>query len=231
MAGLDNHNAIIVFARLPVKGKVKTRLAKDVGTDFAASFYKVCADHTFNEILKLKEKGIVPFLFCSDENEIDGVKNWSNNKFKYYSQQGNDLGERMLNAFNMVFDAGYRKIILVGTDVPGITADLMNHALDYLENYDCVVGPSEDGGYYLIGLSTVLPNLFDGIAWSTDLVFGKTVEKLENEYKSYFLMEKLIDIDTKEDLDDWKNAYKSSISNPVKNFLELDDYERLKDDL
>ncbi|UCH66618.1 MAG: TIGR04282 family arsenosugar biosynthesis glycosyltransferase [Ignavibacterium sp.] len=199
---------------------MKTRLAKDVGHDFAVSFYKVCAEHTFNEILKLKENSIAPFLFCSDENEIDEVKKWSNDKFRYYPQLGNDLGERMLNAFNKVFDEGYKKVILVGTDVPGINAKLISKALAHLENYDCVVGPSEDGGYYLIGLNSATPNLFDGISWSTDLVFSKTVETLETENHSYLVLEKLIDVDTIDDLKKWRNNNKSLISNSVKEILE-----------
>jgi rSAM/selenodomain-associated transferase 1 len=220
MASLGNDNAIIVFARLPVKGKVKTRLAKDLGIDFAASFYKVCAEHTFNEILKLEKTGITPFLFCSDESEIEDVKIWSNNKFRYYPQQGNDLGKRMLNAFNKVFDDGYQNIILVGSDIPGITADLMNDALTFLYSYKCVLGPSDDGGYYLIGLNSTQPNLFDGMEWSIDSVFNKTIERLEKEHQSYFVLEKLTDIDTKEDLNKWKNNNKSEVSNPVKSFLE-----------
>jgi rSAM/selenodomain-associated transferase 1 len=220
MAGFENDKAIIVFARLPVKGKVKTRLAKDLGIDFAAAFYKVCAEHTFNEILKLEKTGITPFLFCSEESEIDEIKNWSNDKFIYYSQQGNDLGERMFKAFNTIFDAGYNNIILVGTDAPGITADLMKDALMHLNSYRCVLGPSDDGGYYMIGLNSKLNNLFDGIEWSTNIVFKKTIERLEKENKSYFVMEKLIDIDTQEDLKKWKKKKISTVSNPVKRFLE-----------
>lgn len=224
ITGSENDKAIIVFARLPVEGKVKTRLAKDVGTDFAASFYKLCAEHTFNEILNLEGRGITPILFCSDENEIDEVKDWSNNKFQYYYQQGNDLGERMLNALNTVFDEGYKKVILVGTDAPGITAKLMNDALDSLGNYKCVLGPSEDGGYYLVGLNSAITSLFDGIEWSTDSVFSKTVKRLEKGNQSYLVLEKLIDIDTREDLVNWKNNIKNCDTNPVKIFLDSNNF-------
>jgi rSAM/selenodomain-associated transferase 1 len=220
MAGIKNDKAIIVFARLPVKGKVKTRLAKDLGIDFATSFYKVCAEHTFNEILKLEMTGITPFLFCSKESELDEVKNWSNNKFIYYSQQGTDLGERMLKAFNAVFNNGYRNIILVGTDTPEISADLMNDALTFLESYRCVIGPSDDGGYYLIGLNSKLKYLFRKMEWSTNSVFSKTIERLEKENQSYFVLEKLTDIDTEEDLTKWKNKNKRADLNPFKSFLK-----------
>lgn len=220
MTGSKNDKAIIVFARLPVIGKVKTRLAKDLGIDFATSFYKVCAEHTFNEVLKLKRTGIAPFLFCSEESEFDEVRNWSKNKFRYFLQQGYDLGERMLNAFNTIINAGYRNIILVGTDSPGITAELMNDALDLLKKYKCVIGPSDDGGYYLIGFHSTVYDLFHGMEWSTDSVFSKTIERLKGENLSYFVMEEMIDIDTKEDLKKWNNNYISALVHPVKIFLE-----------
>ncbi|MCH7771458.1 MAG: hypothetical protein IIA49_10670, partial [Bacteroidetes bacterium] len=85
---IDKNKAIIVFARFPVKGKVKTRLAKEVEIDFATSFYKVCAGYTFAEVLETENDGVTAFLFCSEEYEIEQMKNWTGNKFKYYSQQG-----------------------------------------------------------------------------------------------------------------------------------------------
>ena len=220
MTGSKNDKAIIVFARLPVIGKVKTRLAKDLGIDFATSFYKVCAEHTFNEVLKLERTGIAPILFCSEESEFDEVKKWSNNKFGYFPQQGHDLGERMLNAFNAISNAGYRNIILVGTDSPGISAELMDDGLDLLKNYKCVIGPSDDGGYYLIGFNSTVYDLFHCMEWSTDSVFSKTIERLKGENLSYFVMEEMIDIDTKEDLKKWNNNYISALVHPVKIFLE-----------
>ena len=170
--------------------------------------------------MKLEKTDVIPFLFFSEESEFDEVRNWTNNKFRYYSQQGNALGERMINAFNTIFNAGFRNIILVGTDAPGITADLMNDALSLLKNYKCVIGPSDDGGYYLIGLSQSFYNLFHEMEWSTDTVFSKTVERLKQINSTYRVVEKMIDIDTKEDLKKWSNNNKTVISHPIKNFLK-----------
>jgi len=224
MPDSETVNAIIVFARLPVKGKVKTRLAKELGIDFATSFYKVCAEHTFDEILELKNTGITPFLFFSEESEFDEIKNWSGNKFRYFPQQGRDLGERMLNAFNKIFDAGYKNIIIVGTDAPGITAELINDALDHLKSYNCVIGPTDDGGYYLMGLNSSLDYLFKEMEWSTNSVFSKTLERLKQNNQSYYVMEKMNDIDTKKDLQKWNSNYKDSLLHPVKSFLESIDF-------
>jgi uncharacterized protein len=212
-------NAIIVFARLPVKGRVKTRLAKELGIDVATSFYKVCAEHTFKEILKFDSTQVVPFLFFSEESEIDEMRNWTKNKFRYYSQKGHDLGERMSNAFNTIFDAGYRNVILVGTDAPGISAELITDAFSQLKDYNCVIGPSEDGGYYLMGLKQKLFYLFNEMEWSTNAVFSRTIERLKQNNHDYTLMQKMIDIDTKEDLKKWSDNYKSVCSQPIKNFL------------
>ena len=212
-------NAIIVFARLPVKGRVKTRLAKELGIDVATSFYKVCAEHTFKEILKFDSTEVVPFLFFSEESEIDEMRNWTKNKFRYYSQKGHDLGERMSNAFNTIFDAGYRNVILVGTDAPGISAELITDAFSQLKDYNCVIGPSEDGGYYLMGLKQKLFYLFNEMEWSTNAVFSRTIERLKQNNHDYTLMQKMIDIDTKEDLKKWSDNYKSVCSQPIKNFL------------
>ena len=220
MTNYKSNKAIIVFARLPINGKVKTRLAKDLGSDFATSFYKVCAEYTFSEILKLEKIDIAPFLFCSEKAEFEEVRNWSENKFRYFSQQGNDLGERMFNAFKIIFDAGYRNIILVGTDAPDITAELMNDALVLLEKYKCVIGPSNDGGYYLIGFNSTVYNIFNGIEWSTDSVFGETLERLKKSNLSYFVMKKMLDIDKKEGLKKWNNNYIGTLLHPVKIFLE-----------
>jgi len=212
-------NAIIVFARLPVKGKVKTRLAKEIGIDFATSFYKVCAEHTFDEILKLDRTDVAAYLFFSEESDYDEVRNWTKNKFQYITQIGHSLGERMLNAFKTIFYAGFRNVILIGTDTPGISTELIYDAFSLLKKYECVIGPSDDGGYYLIGLKQTLFYLFNEMEWGTSEVLSKTIDRLKKNDQNYFIMEKMIDIDTKEDIKEWSENYKSESSHPVKSFL------------
>jgi rSAM/selenodomain-associated transferase 1 len=212
--------AIIVFTRFPVEGKVKTRLAKNTGNKFAVSFFRACAEHTFKELIKIKETGSDLFLFCSEENEIEQVKQWTGNNFDYYSQQGSDLGLRMYNAFDSVFKKSYKKVIIIGTDAPDVNMNIIQSAISVLDNYSVVIGPANDGGYYLLGIKSKLIDLFSGIEWSTDSVFDTTIEKLNNSKIKYFMLDELTDIDTLEDLQYWLKRYKGDAAHPIKVFLE-----------
>jgi rSAM/selenodomain-associated transferase 1 len=220
MTSEKKDNAIIVFTRFPVEGKVKTRLAKDMGDKFAVSFYRVCAEHTFTELLKVKETGSELFLFCSEESEIEQVMNWAGNNFKYYSQQGSDLGIKMYNAFDTVFKKEYKKVIIIGTDAPDVSMNIIQSAISVLDNYSVVIGPANDGGYFLLGFKSKLIDLFSGIEWSTDSVFDNTIEKLNNSKTNYFILEELTDIDTLEDLQYWLKYHKGDAAHPIKVFLE-----------
>jgi rSAM/selenodomain-associated transferase 1 len=212
--------AIIVFVRFPVEGKVKTRLANETDDEYATSFYKTCAEHTFNELLKVKENGTEIFLFCSEENEIHKVKRWTEDKFKYQFQQGDNLGLRMLNAFSFVFNKGYEKVIIVGTDAPDLSLSIIQNAIIFLNDYSCVIGPANDGGYYLLGFRKNVTDVFNGIEWSTETVFENTIEKLKYSKTDFFVMDELIDIDTKEDLSNWISRLENDSIHPVKIFFE-----------
>jgi len=212
--------AIIIFTKFPVEGKVKTRLAKNMGNKFAVSLYKVCAEHTFKELVKVKETGSELFLFCSEENEIEQVMKWVGKDFNYNSQQGNDLGLKMYNAFDTVFKRGYKKVIIIGTDTPDVSMNIVQSAISVLDNYNVVIGPANDGGYYLLGFKLKLIDLFSGIEWSSSSVFDDTIEKLKNSKINYFMLDELIDIDTLEDLQNWLKQYNGDAAHPIKVFLE-----------
>jgi uncharacterized protein len=212
--------AIIVFTRFPVEGKVKTRLAKNMGNKFTVSFYKTCAEHTFSELVKVKKYDMDIYLFCSEENEMTEVINWTMNKFSYQFQQGDNLGLRMFNAFKFVFNKGYKKVIIIGTDAPDISMNLVQSAISVLDNYSVVIGPANDGGYYLLGFKSKLMDLFSGIEWSTDSVLNNTIEKLNHSKTNYFMLNELTDIDTLEDLQNWLKHYEGDAAHPIKVFLE-----------
>ena len=216
----NKDTAVIVFTRFPVEGKVKTRLAKSMGNKFAVSFFRACAEHTFRQLLKAQKMGSDLFLFCPEENDIEQVMKWAGNNFNYYPQQGSDLGIKMYNAFNIVFKKGYKKVIIIGTDSPDVSVEIIQHAISVLDNYSVVVSPTNDGGYYLLGIKSKLIDLFSGIEWSTNSVLDSTIEKLNNFKVNYFMLDELIDIDTMEDLQCWLKHYEGDAAHPIKVFLE-----------
>jgi rSAM/selenodomain-associated transferase 1 len=175
---MKNKNALIIFAKNPVHGKVKTRLAKHIGNDKAMNLYLKLL---YNTYLKTKDMNCDKYLFLSDRKEIDLF----GNNFKQIVQNGNDIGERMKNAFDEVFKSGHSKIILIGTDIPELDEEILNTAFDKLSESDIVLGPAADGGYYLIGMKNFSGYVFDNIKWSTDKVLSKTIENI-NERKESF---------------------------------------------
>ncbi|MBS1517774.1 MAG: TIGR04282 family arsenosugar biosynthesis glycosyltransferase [Bacteroidetes bacterium] len=185
--------AIIVFAKNPVKGNVKTRLAADIGIDKAHDIYVKLLKHT-HDITKDLECG--KFLYLTerkDEQLFDG-------NYRQELQNGPDLGERMKRAFDEVFKKGFRKILIIGTDCPGLNPEIINTAFEKLNENDFVLGPTDDGGYYLLGMKKTSAYLFEDIVWSTEEVLSETVKRIEKNKKSHFLLNKLKDIDDLEDL-------------------------------
>ena len=119
--------AIIIFAKLPAAGKVKTRLAAEIGNNFAMTFYIKCADHIFDEVSQLKNHGIDCYLFYGTDDNISEIKKWVNKNFVYTPQSDGDLGNKMSKAFQNVFAHGKKKIIIIGTDIPDISKEIINH--------------------------------------------------------------------------------------------------------
>lgn len=203
--GNKNNTALIIFTRFPGEGRVKTRLASGLGNSFAAEFYKLCAEHTFRECRKASGSGINSFLFYSDPSEKELVENWAGNGFTFMPQSGDDLGGRMNDAFKKVFELGAGKALIIGTDLPDISADLILRADEELNTADAVIGPAADGGYYLLGMKSFSPELFENISWSSPSVFEQTETVLKRGKLLYKILPKLNDIDTEYDLLLWLN--------------------------
>jgi rSAM/selenodomain-associated transferase 1 len=212
--------ALIVFARLPVAGSVKTRLAKTLGEDFAVRFYRACAEHTFNECRKAASTGMDIFVFYSDEKDKELMKKWTGNDFRLLPQSGEDIGKRMFNAFKIVFDEGVNRAILIGTDVPDISSGIISKALTSLNNTELVIGPAKDGGYYLIGMKKLYGFLFENIEWGTGKVFAGTLDKINMNNLDKKIITELYDIDTEEDITKWLSAKQEDEINPVGNFIK-----------
>jgi len=190
---MKNKQLLLIFAKNIVLGKVKTRLAKTEGDSFAFNVYRRLVEITEQESLKVKETDI--HVYFSD---VIIQAKWPNEE--KYVQHGVDLGERMKNAFKNGFDLGYERVIGIGTDLPDLNAALMQQGLNTLKSTDTVFGPSEDGGYYLIGMNKMITEIFENKPWSTDQLLKITVEELENLGYSVNLLKTLNDVDTMEDL-------------------------------
>jgi len=213
-------NALIIFARYPVLGKVKTRLATSFGEEFALGFYKECSRHLFADVVQNQNDFITPFLFCSEKDELNKMKNWAGSGFEFHYQEGSDLGERMSNAFKKAFALGAKKSIIIGTDVPDISKDLITRSFGLLDEEDFVVGPSTDGGYYLLGMKKLNNNLFTGINWSTETVLDQTINRITNDNFSFAKLEQLLDIDDRHSLKLWMKECNKDYDNPVFKFVK-----------
>lgn len=188
--------ALLIFVRNPVYGKVKTRLAKDIGDDKALEIYNLLLKHTFSISQGLKCK---KFVYYADEIVEEDL--WNLADFNKRKQQGNDLGERMFHAMNELFIQGFAKVILIGSDCFELNTPILDKAIFQLDKNDAVLGPANDGGYYLIGLTDIIPELFANKIWSTDQVAKDTINDLEKLQKRYYLLPKLNDIDDASNLE------------------------------
>lgn len=189
--------ALIIFIKNPILGRVKTRLAKDVGDPRALEIYQILLAHTY-EITKHLDCD--RFLFY--DSYIDQDDSWENDLYKKRMQSSGDLGNRMKTAFAEVL-AHHSHVIVIGSDCLDISRDLIEQAFDQLGEMDIVLGPSIDGGYYLLGMNELFTELFDDIAWSTEHVLSQTITKILAHDKHYALLQELNDIDT---IEDWEGS-------------------------
>lgn len=197
---------LLFFVKEPVAGKVKTRLAAAVGESAAVELYKcfILDMMSVFEVLNVKVD-----MFVEPEDGCRWFAKWFDGGYSYFGQSGSDLGERMKNAFSVAFDSGAEKVVLVGSDVPGLSAGFITEALAALDTCDAVIGPAYDGGYYLMGFRQVgfLGEVFDGIEWSSDKVFARSIEILKGQRRKIHVLGKLEDIDSLADLKRFFSGY------------------------
>jgi hypothetical protein len=191
--------AVALFVRQPVPGRVKTRLASDLGDQAACDFYRAMVDDVISQITA----GRVPVLLFHDQDDQAGLPpEWAAPAEHVVSQRGDTLGERMTAAFEFAFAAGYDRLMVVGSDIPGISTQTVRTAVEALDDCDVVIVPAVDGGYCLIGArnDSFNPALFRGIPWSTAKVLDMTSRVCTANSLSFTLLDPLQDIDTLEDL-------------------------------
>lgn len=191
--------AIIIFIKNPEAGKVKTRLADDIGTEKALMIYERLLAHTRNITQGINAD---KYLYYADY--INDNDDWDNTLYHKRVQKGDDLGERMLHAFHEVFSYGHQHVIIIGSDCLEITQDIIESALNHLAQNDVVIGPSLDGGYYALGKKELIPEIFQNKTWSTDTVYNDTIKDIATAGLKYRNLPILTDIDTIKDVPgDW----------------------------
>ena len=198
---MKQQHALMIFVKNLAYGKVKTRLAASVGNDKALNIYRQLLEHTRSVTESLPVDKIVFYA-----EEIVEQDMWSNESYQKQLQQGTDLGERMKNAFSFAFDAGYSKVVIIGTDCPALTGHIIENTFVNLDNTDVVIGPAFDGGYYLLALKHSHSFLFEHIQWSTASVLPSTVERCRQHGLALSLLQELHDIDEEKDLVHLKTA-------------------------
>lgn len=191
----NKENLLLIFTKNPVAGKVKTRLAKDLGNEKALDIYKFLLDHTVKFTSKVNSFKQVYYSDSVTENDI-----WNNELFEKRKQEGVDLGMRMQHAFNTGFQIGYGKIIIIGSDMYDIDSEVIDKAFLQLDNHDYVIGPAQDGGYYLFGMKSLNSDVFKNKEWGTSSVLKDTLKDLDGHKVA--MLETRNDVDLLDDIKD-----------------------------
>ena len=192
---IKRDSLLIIFYKNPEIGKVKTRLASSIGDAKAFSIYLLLAEHTRRITERLDVHKVV---FYSDY--IDADDSWANNTYQKKLQLGMDLGERMANAFDFGFREGYKSICIIGTDCFELTGSIVDEAFRKLLTHDVVIGPANDGGYYLLGMNYPCIKLFENKKWSSSSVLADTLTDTRMLGLTSWQLEKLTDVDEEKDL-------------------------------
>jgi uncharacterized protein len=195
---------LIVFTRYPIPGKTKTRLIPALGAAGAANLHRQMTEHTLAQVRQLRADGVAIEIHYAGATADRELADWLGADLIYRSQGDGELGERMALSIETALQAGHDRVIIIGTDCPGLTTDILQLAFEQLQDCDLVLGPAIDGGYYLIGLRRFMPELFVGISWGTSAVRQQTIEIATKLGLSMGNLPLLADIDRPEDLPIWK---------------------------
>lgn len=192
---MKEKNLLLIFTRNPELGKCKTRLAAAIGNQPALDIYKFLLQHTVTITKNLNVAKEVHYSVKVRENDF-----WNSEIYTKEQQHGNDLGQRMEYAFAKGFAKGYQNIIIIGSDMYDLNQEDIENAFKALESHEYVIGPAEDGGYYLFGMKSLNSQVFKDKIWGTETVLKDTLKNIEN--KKLKLLEERNDIDYYEDIKD-----------------------------
>jgi len=192
---MNERRLLLIFTRNPELGKVKTRLAASIGDQNALDIYTFLLEHTVSFTQNLKVDKQVHYSVKIRENDI-----WNEIIYTKKQQHGADLGIRMQHAFEQGFEAGYNQIIIIGSDMYDLNEGDLEDAFSQLSSHDFVIGPAQDGGYYLLGMKQLKKSLFKNKTWGTSTVLADSMKDIEGELVA--ILEERNDIDVFEDIKD-----------------------------
>jgi hypothetical protein len=192
----NNDNAVILFARDPVLGQVKTRLSSSLDDETILKLYSCFVEDSLEKISKVEDADC--FVGISPANHSGFFNGTEPSDMRLFAQQGKDLGDKMRQAFVDRFAEGYKKVAIIGSDSPSLPVSYINQSLT--SDKDLVLGPSIDGGYYLIAMSGKVSEVFDGVAWGTEHVLDETLARVKKAGVSLELLPVWYDVDLPADL-------------------------------
>jgi rSAM/selenodomain-associated transferase 1 len=191
---------LILFVKNKELGKVKTRLAKTIGNEKALFIYKALLQHTCRVA-----GGVDALRKVYYSNFVDSNDEFEGDLFEKRIQVEADLGIKMYEAFKESFGEQAEKVILIGSDCYEIDSTIIENAFKSLDDNDFVLGPANDGGYYLVGMKKLSKSIFENMVWSTENVLLDTIIEIKSQNKSFFLLPTLTDVDEEKDLGELKN--------------------------
>jgi len=213
-------SCVIVFVKYPDPGEVKQRLARQIGSTAAAQLYQSMVK---DQLHTLQQTQLPLYLLFTPSHEEENVSQWLGSQYSYIPQQGENLGQRMHHAFTSLFQHGYARVILLGSDIPDVPFEYLTQADHSLALHDVVIGPAVDGGYYLIGFNkhSYHSSVFDDISWGLDTVLSQTRDRIDKLHLSSHQVPVWYDIDTIEDVYEYikRNTHQKRTSLHTMSFL------------
>ena len=198
---MNQKNCLIIFTRKPELGKVKTRLATDIGNENALKVYNYLLSYSAGIT-----KNVNAYKHVWYTSEIQNEDSWDSSIFQKHLQPDGDLGAKMKFAFDHAFQSNYENVIIIGSDLLDIDETLINQAFKLLNYNEVVIGPATDGGYYLLGLNEMIESIFLNKSWGSDDVFNETI--LDVKTKNIHILEYKNDIDYVQDLEQYPELIK-----------------------
>ncbi|MFK7931703.1 MAG: TIGR04282 family arsenosugar biosynthesis glycosyltransferase [Myxococcota bacterium] len=189
--------AALLFTRFPRPGSVKTRLAATVGEQLATEFYRRCVESVIQAVHGADVDVVV---LVAEASDVAAVRGWLGSAHEVHAQVDGGLTERLTIAVQQAFDRGHPSVMVLASDTPELDAAVVRRAVDALSETDAVLGPALDGGYFLLGLTSPLPSVFEGISWSTAHVADETRARLAAAGQTWSELSPLADVDVEQDL-------------------------------